>query len=224
MSSISTIPVRHYQTSDSPGVLFAIGTTGVNLCVWQCPARPTCLAAIDALLSAPDAVVLDLDPADNEKIKASIHSLVRGRCDPVSAGAFAEDIGSLVGQFCSIADTHHARVRLERVEDDGCALFHADTLRLRMLCTYAGPGTEWIENDNARYDQLGSRGRSIHEANRAIVVDEAKIRHIAPWHVAVFSGLLRDDTLPLIHRSAPVRSEKDYRIRLCLDLPRSCGC
>jgi hypothetical protein len=224
MTSISTTPVRHDQTSDSSGVLFAIGTTGVNLSIWQRPASPPCLAAINALLSAPYEVALDLDPAENEKIKASVNSLVRGRCDPASARALAEDIGSLVGLFCGVADTHHARVRLERVEDDGCGLFHADTLRLRMLCTYAGPGTEWIENDNARYDQLGSRGRSIQEANRAIVVDEEKIRHIAPWHVAVFSGRLREDTLPLIHRSAPVRSEKDYRIRLCIDLPRSCGC
>jgi hypothetical protein len=223
-SFVSALVTASQHIGNSKESLMAIRNIGVNMAIWQRPANPKCLAVIDALLFAPCAVALDLNPAEKETISTGIHSLVSGRCDPASASALADEIWALVGLFCSIADTNHARVRLERIEDDGCMLFHADTLRLRMLCTYAGPGTEWLDSDNARYDQLGLRGRSIEETNRAIVVDEAKIRHLAPWHVAVFSGRLREDTLPLIHRSAPVRSEKDHRIRLCIDLPGTCGC
>lgn len=209
---------------ESPAGLSAIRKTGVNMAVWRRGADVRCESAIRALLAARYAVALDQDPASAAQIGAEIQSLVGRHCDSRSARALAADVWNLVGIFCGLADTNHARVRLERIEDDGCLLFHADTLRLRMLCTYAGPGTEWVENENARFDELGLRARSIEETNRAIVIDETRIRHVSPWHVAVFSGRLREDTPPLIHRSAPVRGEQDFRIRLCIDLPNGCGC
>lgn len=43
--------------------------------------------------------------------------------------------------------------------------------------------------------------------------------------MASFSGRLRDDSPPLIHRrSAPVRGGNDLRLRLCIDLTSSRGC
>lgn len=210
--------------ADSQECLMAIRDIGVNMAVWRRAPDRACAQALEALLRTNHAVALDLDPVTERELVSGVTRLTGRRGGSASARALAQDVWMLVGLFCSLADTNHARVRLERIEDDGCLLFHADTLRLRMLCTYAGPGTEWVENDNARYDQLGLRGRSVEEANRAIVVDESKIRHMAPWHVAVFSGRLRKDTPPLIHRSAPVMKGKKHRIRLCIDLPDSCGC
>lgn len=126
----------------------------------------------------------------------------------------------------STAGTLHPRVRFERVEDDGCALFHADSLNLRLLCTYAGPGTEWLENSNTRRHELGLRSRTLDEANADIVVDPSRIRRLAPWHVAIFSGRSRPgaEDNALIHRSAPVLSANTPRLRLCIDLPADCGC
>lgn len=138
--------------------------------------------------------------------------------------ALAADIVMLARCFCEMADTSHARVRLERVEDDGCMLFHADTLRIRMLCTYAGPGTEWLEPENVRMHELGLRGREIAGANAAIVIDAARIQQVPAWHVVMFTGRMRADTPPLVHRSAPVRSAAENRLRLCIDLPGECGC
>jgi len=88
--------------------------------------------------------------------------------------------------------------------------------------TYAGAGTEWLENANVRRDELGSRGRSIGETNAAIVIVPAEVRHIPTWHVAVFTGRGREGTPALIHRSAPVSTSTDYRLRI--DLPGDCGC
>ena len=209
----------HQKSSDAPEDLSAIRTTGVNLAVWERSESRCCSSAIDSLLSASEAVALDLDPAEKTEIEREVTRLVGRHGTTDAAGALALDIWNLVGLFCRIAGTKRARVRLERIQDDGCLLFHADTLLLRMLCTYAGPGTEWLENDNARYDELGSQGRSLEDANGAIVIDPSRIQRVPPWHVALFSGRLRLGTPPLIHRSCPVPTEREHRIRLCIDLP-----
>ncbi len=203
--------------------LSAIRNAGVNFAVWERAPDPRCEPAIRALLSTPCEVALDFNPATRTEINEAIAEITRTWCTPAAASALAEDIWLLVKLFSEIADSQHARVRLERIEDNGCLLFHADSLRLRMLCTYAGPGTEWVHNDNARFEELGLRGRSVEDANRAIVINKDEIRLLRPWHVAAFSGRQREDTLPLIHRSAPVCSAADYRLRLCIDLPDACG-
>ncbi len=223
MTSTSTI-IRHRNDEAGPSFLNAIRLNSVNMAIWKRSPIPICQEAVEALLTVPYAVALDENPADHERLGNRVAGLVGRNASLSSARALAEDIWQLASLFRNLADTNHARVRLERIEDDGCLLFHADTLRLRMLCTYAGPGTEWVENENARFDQLGLQGRSVEAANRAIVIDESQIRHLPPWHVAVFSGRLREDTPPLIHRSAPVPTEKEHRIRLCIDFPDACGC
>ena len=98
-----------------------------------------------------------------------------------------------------------------------CQLFHADSLHMRMLCTYVGQGTEWVENHNARYDQLGSRGRTKEETNAAIVIDHDQIHTIQPWHVGIFTGRKKSGISPLIHRSPSVLGAKEHRIFLCID-------
>lgn len=144
-----------------------------------------------------------------------------------SFSALVEDFEILAAKFSAISRREHLRLRFERVEDDGCALFHVDTLPMRMLCTYAGPGTQWLEEDNVRRDQLGSKGRGIDETNAAIVIDPDKIHTEPAWNVIVFKGRLWDGhgySDGLVHRSAPVRHPKDHRLRLTIDFADSCDC
>ncbi len=223
--TLSAVPCSAVRTHQKPlEKLCRVRQAGVNLAIWPRSPNPDCTAAIDALLIVPHPAGLDIVPRAITDLQEGIFSLVGGCCDERSARALADDIWLLVRLFCEIADISSARVRVERIEDNGCQLFHADSLRIRMLCTYAGPGTEWLTEDNVRFDQLGLQGRSVEEANRAIVVNEGRIQRVQPWHVAVFTGSQRGDALPLVHRSGPVRSKADHRIRLCIDSPEACGC
>ena len=78
------------------------------------------------------------------------------------------------------------------------------------------------------HNELGSKGRSREETNHSIVIDADKIHVMQPWHVAIFSGrkkiVWKKKTLPLIHRSSPVKGKEEYRVRLCIDYPDACGC
>jgi len=55
---------------------------------------------------------------------------------------FAEDVVRLAEQVRKLDATPLVRLRLEPVFDDACSKFHVDNVVARLICTYAGPGTE----------------------------------------------------------------------------------
>jgi len=184
------------------------------------------IRAIEAILHHPSTLKLDLTAPD----ASSVADFIIARIEPdpdtrSSIVALAADIHELSSRFADIADIKHPRVRLTRIEDEACALFHADTLRFRLLCTYAGPGMQWLKNDNVRRHELGSRGRTLVEATNAIVINQAAIQTVPETHVAIFKGRLFEDEEDnaLVHRSSPLAHPTDYRLRLCVDFA-SCGC
>jgi hypothetical protein len=222
MTAILETP--HFLASRDPSVFSGIHRPGVNLAVLERDADLRCAEALEALLGSSQPVRLDLKNPTSSVLAAAIESAAG--LGGSSVKTLAKDISNLAGQFGRVAGTIHPRVRLERVEDDGCALFHADSLPLRMLCTYSGPGMEWLENSNVHRQELGLQSRTLAEANAAIMVDSRKIRRIPAWHVAVFAGRLHSggETQALVHRSAPVSHSGATRLRLCIDLPGDCGC
>ena len=218
--------ISHVAWDDRSDVLRRIVEPHLNLCIWRRKADPFVVSALGAILRAKIPFRLDLRAPARERIEQEIRDVFPALAAMRGCAHLVDDAHLLASLFAELAGTQHPRVRLERVEDDGCALFHSDTLRMRMLCTYAGPGTQWLENSNARRDQLSSRGRGIAEANAAIVIDPSAIRSISSWHVAVFKGRHWNDVedYSLIHRSAPVGHRGDYRIRLCIDIPDDGDC
>ncbi len=96
--------------------------------------------------------------------------------------------------------TGHAtlRLRLEHVADDACRKFHVDAVRLRLLCTYAGLGTEWI-------DPAG------------------QVQRMPLMQAGLFKGAAYPDAAPrVLHRSPPVSHRppgRRSRLLLCIDEP-----
>jgi len=220
-------PALHYRTSDQMEILREIVTPGVNLCIWERPPNVRWELAIQAVLNHGKPLALDLTAPSAAQVAEAIQlHLTPDAKTGESVVSLAEDLFQLTVQFGAIAGIRHTRLRLTRVEDDGCALFHADTLSLRLLCTYAGQGTQWLENDNVRRDELGTHGRSFEQATAAMVINPAKIRTLPRAHVAILKGRLSEgeENNALVHRSSPVRFEDDIRLRLCIDPSDSCSC
>jgi len=201
---------------------------GVNLCIWTRPARRAAAAAVRAILAAPQPIKLDLVAPSLGQIEAGIRETCGHPAGVAGTGVrrLAEDIIALAGNFAALAQIRHARVRLTRVEDDCCALFHVDNLRLRMLCTYAGAGTQWLENGNVCRAQLGCQGRTIEAATQAIVLDHSGIRTVPAWQVAILKGRgwAGEEDNAIVHRSSPVSDATHNRLVLCIDLPTTCSC
>jgi len=226
LDSLTNMPCVASRDSD---VLREILEDGVLLTRWERTAHPGAGPGLRALLQLRQPVGIDTKSREPEGFNQQLREAVgrAGLEEQSSLQVLAEDVCELASLFADISGRDHLRLRFERVEDDGCALFHVDTLPMRMLCTYFGPGTQWLEEDNVRRDQLGSRGRSLDEANAAMVIDSEKIQTAPAWHVLIFKGRLWDGhgyQDGLVHRSAPVRHPQDYRLRLTIDFSDSCAC
>lgn len=59
--------------------------------------------------------------------------------------AMAADLGFLATLYADLVGCPRVGLRLEVTAAAMCPRFHADRVGVRLLCTYRGPGTEWID-------------------------------------------------------------------------------
>lgn len=95
---------------------------------------------------------------------------------------FRNDIIFLIEKFIQSTLCKNILVKIFSVQHDMCSLFHADFNNLRMLCTYWGPGTEYLRNENVNRAFLGKG------LNEKIVIDAQKVLRVSPFDVLVLKG------------------------------------
>jgi hypothetical protein len=115
------------------------------------------------------------------------------------------DIAMLSDAFAQLAGLRQVDIRLERIQDNACRLFHRDNVRVRVLTTYRGPSTEWVEPEFPRM-ALRASGRFCFP-----------IRRLDDLDVAVFKGSQGDPDRGVVHRSPPIEGTGETRLLLCLN-------
>ncbi len=168
-----------------PSVLDCIHSSDTGLAIWQRFTRLNLLMSASALLMRPPFTLTIADTPDRAA-RRLCHDLLLFHW-PLYA-----DFRRLAGRFATLSASPVVRMRLEHMIDDSCRKFHVDAVGLRLLCTYAGPGTEWINPDG-------------------------KIRRMTIMQVAVFKGSAFPGAGPrVLHRSPPL-STGESRVVLCID-------
>lgn len=203
----------HALEVDSCEGLFLILRDDVNLVVWRRGRPPEISEIVNA---APDGRTLILEDQPlylrYNSLTADVHSLLAG----LPAGGLADDIEMLASAYMRISGLGAARPRLERVETDSCRLFHTDTVGLRLICSYAGPGTEWLPDADVARAALGKG------VNAAICPDMSALRSISTGDVAVMKGEAWPGNAGrgLVHRSPPIAGTGLRRLVFTLDACR----
>ena len=116
-----------------------------------------------------------------------------------------DDVEMLARTFTQIAQCKLVDIRLERITDNACRLFHRDNVRLRLLTTYRGPSTEWVEPEFAHI-ALRNSGRFC-----------LPIRRLEDHEAALFRGCLSRPDRGTVHRSPPIEGSGQTRLFLCLN-------
>ena len=159
--------------------------------LWRRSARLGLNRAIQAALALPPFCNIAEGPPD-QAARALLHDM------PSNTHKLGADIAMLGRRFAAVTGDRTMRFRLEHVADDACRQYHVDSVGLRLLCTYAGPGTEWI-------DPAGRHCR------------------MPVFHVGIFKGAKFPDSAPrILHRSPPVEhlpERRRARLLLCIDQP-----
>lgn len=123
-----------------------------------------------------------------------------------------QDIAYWIEVMTELTDAAGVGIRLLQLRGPMCPGFHVDRVPLRLICTYAGPTTEWLPA-SAVDPQAMSVPRIAPEAIRR----DAKIESCAPLDVLVLKGSTwpGNERRGAIHRSPPVHSP---RLLLTMDL------
>jgi len=95
---------------------------------------------------------------------------------------FLEDLDLLQSIFQRLNGAKKIQIGLSRVTTVQCPLFHVDFVPIRLIATYVGIGTEWIEEGDCDRAHLGC-GRNDH-----LVPDTSKIQRVAPGDVCFLKG------------------------------------
>lgn len=124
-----------------------------------------------------------------------------------------EDIEILIKKSFSLEPHNPLHIQFSKVENGMCRLFHVDHLRLRLLCSYRGDGTQWLENTNVNRKGLGKG------CNHKIIKDAMEIRTAKAYDVIFLKGekFPRNEKNGVVHRSPPLHSPDKWRLLLKID-------
>ncbi|WP_373492270.1 DUF1826 domain-containing protein [Parasphingorhabdus sp.] len=117
------------------------------------------------------------------------------------------DILSLADRFARIMQTKFVEIRLEHVTTNACKKFHTDYVTARLITTYIGQGTQWLDEDQPADCDCG---------------DPHNIQQMRTGDVALFKGRLWS-TCAAIHRSPPIEGTGEERLVLVINPGRSDG-
>jgi len=110
-----------------------------------------------------------------------------------------------VGAYTCLVGARRVGLRLRVLAGPMCPRFHVDNVPLRLLTTYAGPGSEWLREDQSPRREL---------LTSLPPVDN--IQHLSVGEVAVLKGekWQGNEGAGLVHRSP---SGQQGRLLLSLD-------
>jgi hypothetical protein len=177
---------------DSAAVLRRFSSEPIASAVWRRALAPDVDAEVQALRPGP--LVRVVVPVDDLRTDVAVLAALDGWAHPFPQ-ALARDLRQLLALHALLHPGAGRRLRIERLVDDGCRRFHADHVTSRLLCTYAGPGTECLPA-SAIDPQRPADGSNDH-----VLEPDAVWRCEAGW-VLLMRGTLGDGPAQF-HRSPP---------------------
>lgn len=131
-----------------------------------------------------------------------------------------DDCTRLLASFRQLTGARAVVAGLAVIDGDQCRRFHADYVRLRLLCTYVGPGTEWIaEEDVVTAERESEEDFTLH--NHKILRSGGVIERASTGDVVLMKGQSWPGNAGrgAIHRSPPIEADGLRRLVFRLTLP-----
>lgn len=183
---MATLLTPAARSAADPEVLHTIRAPDCNLAIWQrapfadfaplTGGTPQDLRFVSNLRRLPGTLERELR-LNGFSGDAALHRVL------------TDDVARLAALFCAAMELATFELRLELVRTDSCRKFHADYVTARLITTYIGEGTDWLDEADAARVAAGEEPQHI---NR-----------LAAFDVGLFKGKLATET-PAIHRSPPI--------------------
>ena len=167
--------VRHDTTNwrrvSEVADLAEIYEPGVQVCSWQRSIDPLITTYLSGLAHHGKLQFIEtLEPSH----RATLEALTEGE----GRQLLVDDLALLTEIFCDLLGCPAVGLRGARIENAMCPKWHIDRVPVRLLCTYEGPGTEWLDDQSVSRNSL----RELTDAacQRATLGDVVLLKG-APW-------------------------------------------
>lgn len=210
----SEVDVNFLQPSGTQSsILTEIYQPKYNISIWQRRLPTVMTDAIDDLLETrkPLALVQRVTP---DNTAAYIRDKLLGSA---CADALSKDVALIVDMFCCLFGIEEAGLRLTTLDSAMCPRFHIDQIPCRLVTTYTGIATQWLENNDVDRSKLSSVG--VADDLSGLFNSDLAIKKMHSGDVALLkgSGWKGNESMGLVHRS-PELMLNERRLLLTLDL------
>ncbi len=166
---------------------------------WDAIHHPLTRVVIDK-----DAVLLPRGDIEQRLDIAPFGHRAAGRPDallsdlPQLPESVGRSLSDLARRFAALMRCETVRLRLEGVTGNACRKVHADYTDVRLICTLAGPGTDYTLGDDP----------------------DGPLQRIPAGAVTLFKGHeFGPGHRPCLHRSPPIEDSGERRLVLVIDTP-----
>ncbi|MGI9299358.1 MAG: DUF1826 domain-containing protein [Luminiphilus sp.] len=206
---------RRTVIGDDVSCLPEIYQDDVNMAIWNRALDPLLRASVTRLVMTDPSFQIGLMTTPRSVYKSLVKALPDSDTD-----VLAEDITCLVDMFSCLFEVEHVGLRLTVLRGAMCPRFHVDKVPCRLISTYVGPGTQWLEHQTVDRSKLGPSACSESDHERGTYTSEQDIRVLQSGAVGLLKGEAWDgnEGAGLVHRSPSV--EGASRLLLTLDFGR----
>lgn len=209
-------PIQHYAKQVQKLVgLSNIYNESINLVVWQRTLENALQQAVQALSQSQSTW------AHSEIVALSNieSSLKRAFPDFPGQANLIADITLLLDAFCCLFDVEEVGMRLTLLNRTMCPRFHIDNVPCRLITTYGGPATEWLEHVDVDRSKLGRGNGGLPDHESGLIHPNASIKQLTAGDVALLKGekWIGNEGFGIVHRSPEVKPGES-RLIMTFDL------
>lgn len=208
----------------NPVDLLAIFNPAAQVCMVPRPANPNITAFLrqEASQLAPGArMLLDARHGRVKELRAQIDTQlarVLPKMRTQAGQALCADMAQIAAIYADLLGCPQIGLRLEVVSQAMCPKFHVDRTGIRLVCTYLGPGTQWLNESSVHRHALTQAHASIDAFHQALIPNAQAIQQAPAFALVCLKGSLWQDNSigGAVHRSPPVSADS-WRVVVAFD-------
>ena len=210
--------LRKAAQSTNANVLPQIYNEDTNIVIWQRSAAEKLTKAVNTLIATSALKPLELAVSPDDAFEQLIKALKPEDNNRDEVNTLCEDIALLVEMFCCLFDLKRAGLRLKVLDKPMCPRFHVDKIPCRLVTTYQGVATQWLNHSDVNRSKLGTGNLGKPDEESGLFENLSNINQLQQGDVALLKGEYWDDNegAGLVHRSPPVAAN-EQRLLLTLD-------
>ncbi len=209
---------RRAAKDNNANVLPHIYDQNTNIVIWQRDLEQALTNAVNTLISTNAIKPLELAVSPDDAFDKLVTALKPDDNNRNETDALCKDIALLVEMFCCLFDLKRAGLRLKIVDKPMCPRFHVDKIPCRLVTTYQGVATQWLNHSDVERSKLGTGNLGKPDEESGLFKSLNNINQLNQGDVALLKGEYWDENegAGLVHRSPPV-AENEQRLLLTLD-------